>query len=285
VVAASQYLHEEIASLRKRTRVLEHNLGLLHFKRVGRAHPLLCQIDDTSGDRDDKVDRLTQDVSVLHLSNNDGMQRFFGSRVQLPQGATSSSDHAELAPLPLSLHRVIRTFPFPMPTDTSEEVTAVLHSFLPDRAYAERLLHRLFDECIYMLPAMEKTLIFVELLPCLYNTNLIRHPCVYYLQEKGDSPRAFALIYALLALSALLDVHDPGRELHAIRFERLSLAGLGAVSIFEKPSYIAVLAGFFHSVYHLMRQKELSETSRLFGHLAFQTAINVSAQWHKPPEH
>jgi hypothetical protein len=277
VVAASQHLHDEIASLRGRARALESALGTLHFQSTGSIHPLIGEenggLDD---DDDDDLDKLTTGIAVLHLSNGaDGMQRFFGN-VQLPQGITPVPDHAGLAQLPLVLDRSIRSFPFPTRPNMGEHATAVLRSYLPDRARVERVLDKLFEEYLYMIPAVGKTQIFVELLPGLYDARLALPASAAANQERGDSPRAFALLYALLAHAALLDVGNPDRHSHATTLSRLSLAGLGAISVFEKPSYTAALALVFLATYHMMPQQEFSDMGRCFHNLAFQIAIQVS---------
>jgi hypothetical protein len=202
------------------------------------------------------------------------MERFFGN-VQLPYGATDSADPGELVQLPPVLDRCIRFFPFSTPVDMHKHAVAALRQLLPDRAYVERILHSALEDCVFWISVIDETLIF-DLLPGLYDTNLALPPCARSGEEHGGSPRAFALLYAVLAIGALLDVKDHAREERATIYSRLSLAGLGAVSIFDKPSYVSVLAIFILSVYHMLRQKELGETSRLFNNLAFQSAIQVS---------
>jgi hypothetical protein len=48
------------------------------------------------------------------------------------------------------------------------------------------------------------------------------------------------------------------------------------VSIFDKPSYLSVLALFYHSTYHIWMQKGVGDTARCIHNLAFQCAIQVS---------
>jgi hypothetical protein len=278
VVAASQHLHDQIAELRTRSRALESALGALHYERQGLAHPLLCRDSDFSdddGERDDDAHTLSQGVAVLHLSTTDGMQRFFGS-VQLLRGAVAASPLGGLAPLPPVLDRCIRLFPFPTPPGTREQAVIALRSYLPDRAHAEQLLHTACDSFVFQAPAVEKQMVFNELLPGLYDARLACPASGVSHQEQGDSPRTFALFYALLAQGVLLDTTNPARESHATVFARLSLAGLGAISIFESPSYMSVLALFMHSVYHMLRHQELSYRGRCFNNLALQIALQVS---------
>jgi hypothetical protein len=280
VVAASQHLHNEIADLRTRSRALESALGTLHYKRLGFAHPLLGQADDfgdDGGDGEDDMYTLSKGMAELHLSTTDadGMQRFFGS-VQLLRGATAAVGCGQLVQLPSVLDQCMRRFPFPTPPGTSGQAVPALRLFLPDRAYTERLLHIIFDNLMCQVTAVEKYMVFVELLPGLYDPRLARPPHAVSHQERGDSPRAFALLYALLARGALLDTSDPVRHSRATTFGRLSLAGLGAISIFEKPSYMSVLALFMHSLYHMSRHKELGDRGRYFNNLALQIALQVS---------
>jgi hypothetical protein len=279
VVATSQHLHDEMASLRRRARALELALGALHFKREGFAHPLLGQDDSCEGDNDGpyddiRIDKLTKHVGMLHLSENDGMQRFFGN-VDHPQKESKAIGPVKPVQLPPVLERCIRSFPFPMPSGTREQAVQVLRRHLPNRAYVEQTLHSVVNNLLFMIPAVDNTLIFVELLPGLYDARLALPPSTLSDREEGVSPRAFALLYALLANGALLNVDDPDRELHSTTFGRLCLAGLGAVSIFEKPSYIAVLALFVHSTYHLRCQKELGDIGRCFNNLALQVAVQA----------
>jgi hypothetical protein len=277
VIAASQHLHDEIGRLRRRARALESALGTLHLEREGAAHPLLSQDNDFGDDEGAgvDVDRTASDGAVLHLSQADGMQGFFGN-VPLPQGAASVANPGELAQLPAVLDHCIRAFPFPMPSATRELAVEALRWCLPDRTYVERILNSLFEEYMFMVPAVDKTFIFVELLPGLYNPALALPPSGDHDREAGDSPRAYALIYTLLAHGVLMDIEDSARESRAAVFSRLCLAGLGAVSIFDKPSYTSVLALFFHSTYHMWLQRELGDTARCFNNLAFQCAIQVS---------
>jgi hypothetical protein len=277
VIAASQHMHDDIARLRRRARALESALGSLHHERVGFPHPLLSEDDDFGDDEDDSVDPMdgmVSTIATLHLSDSDGMERFFGN-VQLPHGATNPADQGELAQLPPILDRCIRFFPLSAPADTREHAVAALWRILPERTYVEQVLHGVFEDHVFWIAAVDDTLIF-DLLPGLYDLNLALAPCARSGEEGGSSPRAFALLYALLAIAALLDAEDPAREEHATIYSRLSLAGLGAVSVFDKPSYMSVLALLVLSVYHMLRQKELGETSRLLNNLAFQGAIQVS---------
>jgi hypothetical protein len=278
VVAASQHLHDEIANLRNRTRSLESALGTLHYKRMGSVHPLLShqsKLTDENGEQDADTDKLAKGVAELHLSPAvDGMQRFFGN-TQLLRSAPTTVSLGMLAPLPPVLDYCIRLFPFPTPPGTCEQAVTALRAFLPDRTYVEQRLHDAFDNVMFQAPAVEEKMIFNELLPGLYNARLEIPPCALSHQEQGSSPRAFALLYALLAHGVLLESDNPARELHATTLGRLSLAGLGAISIFEKPSYMSVLALFMHSVYQLSRHKELSERGRWLNNLALQTALQV----------
>jgi hypothetical protein len=250
----------------------------LHYKRAGVAHPLIGQ-DDDYGDEDDDVDdveRVSSDVGVLHLSAHDGAQQLFGN-VELPQGVPVRAGIGKLPQLPPVLEQCIRSFPFPTPPGTHERAVAALRQFLPERAAAEQLLHMLFEDYLFTIPAMDKTMIFVELLPGLYDPRLARGPCVLSNEERGDSPRSFALLFAILAHGAILDSSDPERELRATFYSRLALAGMGAVSIFDKPSYLAVLVLLLLSAYHSLRQERLGEAVTFYGNLACQLAIQVSS--------
>jgi hypothetical protein len=204
------------------------------------------------------------------------MQRFFGD-VQLPRGASAPTTlgFGELTPLPSVLDRCIRFFPFPTPPGTSEQAVIALRRSLPERVYTEQLLHNVFSDLMFQVPAVEKSMVFGELLPSLYDARLASPPCALSHQERSDSPRGFALLYALLAKGVLLDAGNSARESHATTFARLSLAGLGAVSIFEKPSYMAALALLIHSVYHLLRHKELGDRGRCFNNMALQVGLQV----------
>jgi hypothetical protein len=284
VVAASQHLHQDIARLRRRARALESALSNLHYQRAGFAHPLLGR-DDDFGDEDDvdaDVDRVANDVSSLHLSTENGLLQLFGN-VDLPQGTTNATV-SDLVQLPPVLDRCIRSFPFPTPPDTREQAIAALRRSLPDRVYVEGVLHTLFEDYIFTIPAVDKTLIFVELLPGLYNPRLARPACTLTHEERGDSPRVFALVYALLAHGVLMKPDHPDREMYATTFSRLSLAGLGAESIFDKPSYMSVLVLTLHSVYHVLRQKELGQMASFFGNIAIQGAMQVSCQGLRYPK-
>jgi hypothetical protein len=223
------------------------------------------------------VDKLSKEVAELHLSKVDGMQRFFG-KVQLLRDAPASPSLGTLVQLPPVLDRCSRFFPFPIPPGTcdQDQAATALRAFLPGRAYVEQLLHGVFSELVFQAPAVERNMIFAELLPGIYDARPVCPPCAFTHQEQGDSPRAFALLYALLAQGVLLNASNPDRESYATNFARLSLAGLGAISIFDKPSYMSVLALFQLSVYHLLLHKpELSYQGRCLNNLAIQTGIQV----------
>jgi hypothetical protein len=254
--------------------MLESALGTLHHKRQNSVHPLLSHRNDMSDDEANDFETITRDVAGLRLEKRDGMDHFFGN-VQVPRGVPASSGSGELAQLPLILVQCTRLFPFPTPPGTGEQATALLRQFLPDRGYTEQILHGAFEDCIYLMPAVEKTLIFVELLPGLYDPGLALPPSPLMHQDQGDSPRAFALLYALLALGVLLDVDDPARVMHAEFFSKLCLAGLGAVSVLERPTYFSVLSLHFHATYIMRCQTGLGDVSRCFLDLAYQTAKQV----------
>jgi hypothetical protein len=254
-------------------------LSDLHHQRTGFAHPLIGHDDDFSEEDnnvDTDADKMANDVAALHLwATDDGTVQLFGL-VEVPQGATDTANLGQLAQLPPVLDRCVRFFPFSTPSGTREQAVTALRRCLPDREYAEGLLHNIFDNYAFILPAVDKHLVFVDLLPGLYDPRLVRPAHAHILEEHGDSPRAFALLYALLASAVLLDANNDDRERHAAIFGRLCHAGLGAVSIFDKPSYLSVLALFHGSIYHMMHQKELSQTGRSFTNLACQCALQVS---------
>jgi hypothetical protein len=89
VLAATKDLHENIAALRDRSRILENALGPMHRKRTGSVHPLLRpQSEDEWEDDDfrgidssaDVVDKqIVSDNSGILAASTDGTTRFFGS--------------------------------------------------------------------------------------------------------------------------------------------------------------------------------------------------------------
>lgn len=79
-MAATTGLHDIIASLRDRVRVLESALNSIYLKRTGRTHPLIAtsgEVDDAKNEAETSVDELAKllhDKATL-VRGEDGSQR------------------------------------------------------------------------------------------------------------------------------------------------------------------------------------------------------------------
>jgi hypothetical protein len=88
VLAATNHLHEDVAALRDRIRVLEGALSSMHYKRTGSMHSLLRPQPEDEWEDDqfrgadpyaDTDKQTASDHSGTLAAGADGTSRFFGS--------------------------------------------------------------------------------------------------------------------------------------------------------------------------------------------------------------
>jgi hypothetical protein len=280
VYAATQHLHDELASLRNRARLLEVSLRALHNPRTGYNHPILAQGRDSDEEDDEDNDNLEADG----LSNTfggltvaeDGTARFFGN-VTSTMGASPPPTQDSPIILDPILKRCIRCFPHRPPPGTRERAVLVLSHHLPEYAQARHLSESFFEHFSGMMPGISRTHLFVELLPSVYGHAHGSTSAAHEIdQEAPGSPRALALVFSLLALGALVDTSIPQRVVAAEHFGQLCVAALGAGSIFDSPTFVSACALFYRSIFELLLQKGVGDTGRSYMNLAFQVAIQVS---------
>jgi hypothetical protein len=285
VFAATQHLHDAHASLRTHLRKLEGALDTLHRKRAGYAHPLLGEGDDGSSDDeprstdvdevDASIDSLAGAVGVLTLAE-DGSTHFFGDGPPPSGSSVATSGHGNLADLPEIVKRCERLFPFPTPPDTCAILVPVLQSYLPPRAAAEKFCKLAAEHYIPLLPAISRGMVFDELIPSLYCPASYPTTSDPLDREPANSPRSFALFFALCAHGSLLEVENPDRVSHAASYARLCVAGLGARCVMESPSFVSVAALFYYANYLVVCQKDIGDKGRSCFELAFQLGVQVA---------
>jgi hypothetical protein len=91
ILAATNHLHEDIAVLRNRIRLLESALEVLHVERTGQTHPLLDRSPEEDWDDDDILSTGTSESGDCDVIDDDGTLAFD------PDGASrifGSSGHA-----------------------------------------------------------------------------------------------------------------------------------------------------------------------------------------------
>lgn len=315
VLAATEHLHRQIASMSGRIRQLEDALGLLQSQCSTELHPLLR--DDLRGtDQKDEFSQITlpgdnaagpsnppeilDAFGTLSITDH-GISRFFGptggSECLLMSDNIVPDDYADssspesgrdsMSPdLPQEFRLFSQSFPF-TPMGPISAVQELIESHLPPLERAKYLVQTYFEQASWLFRSVSQEQVTEELLPIYYTNSTATAP------DEPKRAHELGLLFLVFAIGALVDVTQDISNHEAEHYHQLARASICLQPVLEKPSVITIQALHLLSAYNAMSGNELAakETSMettwslviLAAHLSQTIGLHRdSAKWGLP---
>ncbi|KAJ7600992.1 fungal-specific transcription factor domain-containing protein [Mycena floridula] len=242
VLAATAHLHEKIARLSDRIRLLEDALASIHGKHSDEPHPLL-QEDLLSGNVDESREEnespeenaarthgpdVIDAFGTLSISDH-GISRFFGptggsesllianlsSSHNSPTSShprpTSSSQRDSLSP-PNQLDKLAlftQSFPF-TPLGRTEDIQEMVESHLPPYDRAVSLCETYLNQVAWIFRGVTREQLLDDMLLTIYRRP--RHPDTSpdtNDPEEDYGPHDLAMLFSIFAISSLVEPEQP----------------------------------------------------------------------------
>jgi hypothetical protein len=164
------------------------------------------------------------------------------------------------------LLRCIRQFPFPLGGPPISSTLAQLRLYLPSHLDARKLVQVFFTQFGSLFYGISQPHVQDVLLPVAHNP----------ISTTNTDAHKLGLLFVIFAIASL--VHTPLVERLAVtsHYAQLSLAALGALSIFEQPSLETVQAVYLRSILEFLLQNGAEETARAYLSFACQLCYIVS---------
>jgi hypothetical protein len=275
VFAATEHLHNELATIRNRSRLLAAAISSMRDGRAAGPHPLLVHSADSEDEEEEDAALATLSRGMSSLTViDDGSTRFFGN-VASSSGVTSSVDTTDLSGFPPLLTRLYSTFPFPpSKLANSQDTIKQLLECLPTQSQTEELCESFLEHMGYIFPGVSRLLVMGEIIPRIYGHS-VPYPSHDIDREEPHSPGSLALVFALLGLGILLQAKEPHRHKMAAAYEKVGLAALGAANVFNRPRYVSVLALFMQAMLELIQQRGMGDRGRSLMFMACRLGSQV----------
>jgi hypothetical protein len=176
----------------------------------------------------------------------------------------------DLPRLESDLLRCVRQFPFPLGGPPVSATLAQLRLYLPSSLDARELVQIFFTQFGSLFYGISQPHVQDVLLPVAYTP----------VSTAETDAHKLGLLFVIFAIASLM--HTPVAERLAVtsHYAQLSLAALGALSIFEKPSLETVQAVYLRSILEFLVQNGAEETARTYLSFACQLCYIVS--FHRP---
>jgi hypothetical protein len=150
------------------------------------------------------------------------------------------------------------------------DAAIILQSYLPAPLTVTRLLS-IFHNRVPFCPTLSPSYVQSSVLPSVYG-NL--PPAAH-----NDGLPEFASLFALLGLAELFTGIDDASQRRAVHYADLSLAALGAVSVFERPSVSVVESLHARAQLAFALEETRPEPGLQLLSLALHTALAVRSFW------
>ncbi|KAG1747737.1 fungal-specific transcription factor domain-containing protein [Suillus paluster] len=312
VLAATEHLHRQIASMSGRIRQLEDALGSLQSQHSTEPHPLLR--DDLRGvDQKDEYGIVAGDSAAgpsnppeildafgtLSITDH-GISRFFGPTGgsecllmadKVPQETADASSpesgrDSRSPGLPQEFRMFSQAFPF-TPMGPVAAVQDLIESHLPPMERAKYLAQTYLEQAGWLFRSVSQDQVMEELLPIYYSNG----PAPPSDETKGAHD--LGLLLLVFAVGALVDLAQEPSNAEAEHYHQLARAAICLRPVLEKPSLITIQALHLLSIYNAMSGNELAakETSMettwslliLAAHLSQTIGLHRdSAKWGLP---
>ncbi|KAG1816513.1 uncharacterized protein BJ212DRAFT_1271447 [Suillus subaureus] len=320
VLAATEHLHRQIASMSGRIRQLEDALGHLQSRHSAEPHPLLR--DDLCGaDQKDEISSIAQlgdnaagpsnppeildAFGTLSIADH-GISRFFGptggpevsvlsfslGEIHVfipPDSAYASSPESgrdSMSPgLPQEFRMFTQAFPF-TPIGPITAIQDLIESHLPPLERANFLTQTYFEQASWLFRSVSQEQVMGELLPMYYSNSTATPP------DESRGVHELGLLLLIFAIGALVDLTQDASNPEAEHYHQLARASICLQPVMEKPTLVTVQALHLLSAYNAMSGNELAakDTSMettwslviLAAHLSQSVRNRDSAKWGLP---
>jgi hypothetical protein len=169
------------------------------------------------------------------------------------------------------LLRCIRQFPFPLGGPPVSDTLARLKLHLPSPEDAYELVQIFFVQFGLLFHGVSQTHVRNILLPVAYAP-----PSLPANSAADTDAHKLGILFAIFAIASLVRVPVAQRLAVTTYYANLSLAALGAISIFEHPSLETVQAVYLCALFEFMVQNGREETGRAYMSFACQLCYIVS---------
>ncbi|KIJ62737.1 hypothetical protein HYDPIDRAFT_114430 [Hydnomerulius pinastri MD-312] len=250
ILANTEQLHAKIIQMSDRIRQLEDALGTVQAKCTTDHHPLLHQdllriknslelySPQTPATHQSRTDSVADEgqASTSQLTTTDGDR--YPSRQSEDRGSSAEIVPAEVPRLSPEIEKLSQTFPYPwLPNNPMRER---IYERLPPREEAEYLCAqaRLNALWQYNLDPSETWL-----------PNLVHH--VYTTPVQDLSFRRLSLLFIMMSIGLLVDLHQQNESPRAEVYHRLARASLCEMNLMDEPS-LDLLQTLFYMIWYLL---------------------------------
>ncbi|KAF8196689.1 fungal-specific transcription factor domain-containing protein [Mycena galopus ATCC 62051] len=255
VLADTEVLHDKIGELSTRVRQLEDSLAQSHSLHSLQPHPLLTaellkikrplereRLDIPKEQKPDPANTNEGVDAMGSLSISEGgRSTFFGQAANSwyllqnergpgNEGEPPDAEHA----MPTDIPWIAYAFPFTAKiSKTGQDIRQTLINLLPRTSVAQRFCDIYYRHAAWMYTPINESDFYETIFRPIYDPDGSYGPI---------SPHCLAVLYMVLALGTLVDLHMPAHSPEATEYYQLGRAALAIDSVLEEPSIPGIQA-------------------------------------------